>query len=86
MGTHKNQPSRQTHDLDAIFLSERALARRLGMSVKWLQALRMKGGGIPFLKLRPGGAVRYPLAAVEAYENSCLRTSTSDTGTESCSG
>lgn len=60
------------------WLTETETARRLGMSVKWLQKMRVSGGGIRFAKF--GNAVRYSVADIEDFESSALRTSTSDLG------
>ena len=59
-------------------LTEKQLAKRLNMSVKWLQKKRLEGGGITFRKM--GSSVRYSLAAVLEFEAASLRASTSDTG------
>ncbi|RYD93805.1 MAG: DNA-binding protein [Sphingobacteriales bacterium] len=60
------------------YFSERELAEYLAVSVKWLQKMRVAGGGIPFVKF--GSAVRYPLEQVHEYERERLRLSTSDAG------
>ena len=59
-------------------LTERDLAGRHGCSVKKLQADRLKGVGIPYVKL--GRLVRYRLCDVLAYEEAHLRSSTSEGG------
>lgn len=61
-----------------IWLTEAQTAERLNLSKKWLQAQRLKGGGIRYAKF--GSAVRYSLADIEEYEAKCLRLHTSDTG------
>jgi hypothetical protein len=48
------------------------------MSAKWLQKMRLIGGGLRYAKF--GSAVRYSVADIEKYEQSCLRQSTSDDG------
>jgi hypothetical protein len=58
-------------------LNEKQLAERWGVSVRTLQAARVKGGGVPFVRI--GRAVRYRLEDVLAYEQARLRTNTSDT-------
>jgi hypothetical protein len=58
-------------------LTESELARRHQRSVKTIRNLRVRGGYVPFLKI--GRHVRYRLADVLAYEEQCLRQSTSDT-------
>lgn len=60
------------------YLTEQELADRLSVSVKWLQKMRLAGGGIPFCKF--GSTVRYPLDQVITFEAACLRASTSDSG------
>jgi hypothetical protein len=47
------------------------------VSVRTLQAARVKGGGVPFVRI--GRAVRYRLEDVLAYEHARLRTNTSET-------
>lgn len=56
----------------------REAARLLGLSPRTLEGMRVRGEGPPFSKL--GGAVRYRLAALEAYLAECERRSTSDPG------
>jgi hypothetical protein len=58
-------------------LNEKQLAERWGVSVRTLQAARVKGGGVPFVRI--GRAVRYRLEDVLAYEHARLRTNTSET-------
>ena len=58
-------------------LNEKQLAERWGVSVRTLQAARVKGSGAPYLRI--GGAVRYRLEDVLAYEQAHLRTHTSET-------
>ena len=60
-----------------VWLNEKQVAERLNVSVKWLQAKRLRGDGIPFAKF--GASVRYPLAALEDFEQQSLRSSTSQT-------
>jgi hypothetical protein len=60
------------------YLTERELAQRLAVSVKWLQKMRLIGGGVPFCKI--GSAVRYPIGEIEKFEAAALRKSTSDPG------
>jgi AraC-like DNA-binding protein len=60
------------------YLNEKQLAQRFGMSVKWIQAARYKGGGVPYCQF--GNRVRYPIAAVEEYELEHLRKNSSDSG------
>jgi hypothetical protein len=56
--------------IEAKYLSEREVAARLGLSTKWLQKMRRQNCGIPFCKF--GGAVRYPIDEVLAYESQAL--------------
>ena len=60
------------------YLNEHELADRLGMTVKWLQKMRLLGGGIPFCRF--GRAVRYSIEDIERYEAAARRSSTSDLG------
>lgn len=59
---------------DHPHLNEQQLATRWGISPKKLQADRLKGTGIPFIKL--GRAVRYRHADVMAWEERHLHAST----------
>lgn len=59
---------------DYPHLNEQQLATRWGISPKKLQADRLKGTGIPFIKL--GRAVRYRHADVMAWEERHLHAST----------
>lgn len=63
---------------DKAYLTEKEVAQRLSISVKWLQKMRLSGGGIPFCKF--GSAVRYALQHVQEFEGAALRSSTSDGG------
>jgi hypothetical protein len=58
-------------------LNEKQLAERWAVSVRTLQAARVKGGGVPFVRI--GRSVRYRLEDVLAYEHARLRTNTSET-------
>jgi hypothetical protein len=55
----------------------------VGMSVHWLRRKRWEGGGIPFIKMTQGGAVRYSEETVTDYIESHYRTRTRDGGDES---
>jgi Helix-turn-helix domain len=57
-------------------LNEKQLAERWGVSVRTLQAARVKGNGVPFIRI--GRAVRYRIEDVLAYEQARLRTNTSE--------
>lgn len=59
------------------FLTEQELATRQRRSVKTLQADRLKGGGVPFVKL--GRSVRYRLSDIMDWEDAHVMRSTSDT-------
>lgn len=54
------------------------------MSVRTLRKWRLTGKGPKYRKF--GGAVRYGLADLEAYEEVASRNSTSDPGPVKCSG
>ncbi len=57
-------------------MNQRQLANRWGVSEATLERWRSEGIGPVFLKLP--GRVMYRLADVEAYEQDCLRKSTSE--------
>jgi hypothetical protein len=61
-------------------LTEQQAAALLQVSVKSLQAWRVRGGGPPFVKL--GRCVRYSIAALEAFVKAAVRHSTSDRGSD----
>jgi hypothetical protein len=65
------------HDNGLPRLNEKQLAERWGVSIRTLQATRVKGGGVPFVRI--GRSVRYRLEDVLAYEQARLRTNTSET-------
>jgi excisionase family DNA binding protein len=58
------------------FLNTEELARRLGVSQRHIEAMRLRGDGPPFLKL--GRSIRYLAKEVDAWASSNLRRSTSD--------
>lgn len=58
-------------------LNEKQLAERWGVSVRTLQAARVKGGGVPFVRI--GRSVRYRVEDILAYEQARLPTNTSET-------
>lgn len=60
-----------------VHLTEKQLAERWQISVRTLQANRVKGTGVPFVRI--GRAVRYSMDEVLAYEEAQRRTSTSET-------
>lgn len=59
-------------------LNEKDAAELIGMSVHWLRRKRWSGGGIPFVKMSDGGAVRYRQEDVELYIANRIRKSTSE--------
>lgn len=61
-------------------MTETETAGMVGMSVHWLRRKRWEGGGIPFIKMTRGGAVRYSEEIVKDYIESHYRTSTKDPG------
>lgn len=61
-------------------MTEGETAVMVGMSVHWLRKKRWEGGGIPFIKMTEGGAVRYSEESVIQYLEAHFRKSTSDTG------
>jgi len=64
-------------DPDVLLFGAEA-AYLAGLSVRTFEALRLKGGGPPFVKL--GRAVRYRRSDVLAWTAGKVRRSTSDTG------
>ena len=74
-----NQTKKITADeIGTTLLTEPQLAERHQRSVKTLRNERLKGGGVPFLKI--GRHVRYRMVDVLAFEASHRRLSTSDDG------
>lgn len=57
--------------MEVPYLNEKQLAERWGMSHKTLQRWRVEKRGPRYLKI--GGAVRYPLSEIEAFESLALR-------------
>lgn len=62
------------------FLNEYELAERHKRSVKTVRNERLRGAGVPFVRI--GRSVRYRLSDVERFERERLCTSTSDKGGE----
>lgn len=60
--------------MDAKFLNQVDLARRWKISPRSLERQRWLGDGPPFVKI--GGAVRYLLSDIEAYEQDRRRERT----------
>jgi predicted DNA-binding transcriptional regulator AlpA len=58
-------------------LTEKQVEEVYGLKVKTLRKWRWSGEGPSHIKL--GRSVRYRVADIEAYIESCVRTSTSDT-------
>lgn len=56
-------------------LTEKEAAPYLALSVRTLQAWRVRGGGPPFVKL--GAAVRYDVAALDQWTEAQVRANTS---------
>ena len=67
-------------DIMPRLMTETETAVMVGMSVHWLRRKRWEGGGIPFIKMTDGGAVRYSEDIVQRYLESHLRSSTKDPG------
>ena len=61
--------------MEVLHMNQRQLANRWGVSEACLERWRSEGIGPQFLKLR--GRVMYRQVDVEAFEESCLRQSTS---------
>jgi hypothetical protein len=78
--TETSERSRSASVLDEMFLTELQLSARHQRSVKTVRNDRLRGGYIPFVKV--GRLVRYRLSDVLRWEESNLRTSTSDRGGE----
>ena len=61
-------------------MTETETAVMVGMSVHWLRRKRWEGGGIPFIKMTKGGAVRYSEEVVKNYLESHYCTCTREAG------
>ena len=62
-------------------LRPRQAAEWLGVSTRWLELRRFRGGGPVFIRLGgPYGRVRYSRQDLDAYVSEHRRTSTSDRG------
>ena len=59
-----------------VLVTERQLAEMTSQSIRTLQAQRLRGDGIPYVKL--GRSVRYDLEEVKAYLAAQRRQSTSN--------
>lgn len=62
--------------MEVLHMNQRQLANRWGVSEACLERWRSEGIGPQFLKLR--GRVMYRQVDIEAFEESCLRQSTSN--------
>jgi excisionase family DNA binding protein len=60
------------------FVDTGAIARRLGVSVSYLDKMRLTGDGPPFYKF--GRSVRYRISEVDEWAEQRRRISTSDAG------
>jgi hypothetical protein len=60
---------------ETSFIREQSAAARLGLSKRTLQKYRVSGDGPAFHKF--GSCVRYHVADLEKWTNSCRRESTS---------
>ncbi len=72
----QSSPPSLAVDASNTLMTEQQVADRQQRSAKTLRNQRVKGGGIPYLRL--GGSVRYRLSDVIAWEQAGLRQSTSD--------
>lgn len=57
------------------YLTEQQVSALTAIAVKTLQGMRVKGNGIPFIKV--GRLVRYDLAKIHEFMNQQTKTSTS---------
>jgi len=76
--SHSNLPRRKDTKMKATCMNQLELAVRWGISHRTLERWRWTGEGPKFLKV--GGRVVYRLSDVEEYEQSIVRSSTSDRG------
>jgi predicted DNA-binding transcriptional regulator AlpA len=58
------------------YINDQELAEMIGMSRNWLQIMRVRGGGPPFIKI--GASCRYDLAEVSEWLETRRCHSTSD--------
>lgn len=58
------------------YINDQELAKMIDMSRNWLQIMRLRGGGPPFIKI--GAAVRYDLAEVIVWLEARKCRTTSD--------
>ena len=64
-----------------LLLTEAEAARLIGLTPRFLQERRYKGGGPAFVAISRT-CIRYRLSDIEIWAAERLRTSTSDTGLE----
>ncbi len=69
----------KAHTLPPRLLTEKDVAQALSLSVRTIQAFRLRGGGPRFIKIG-SRAVRYRPEDVSAFLIDAARTSTSDLG------
>ena len=75
---------RKETKLDVVHLNQKKLAARWCISEATLERWRSEGIGPKFLKLC--GRVLYRQVDIEAYEESCLATSTKTVGAQTSAG
>jgi predicted DNA-binding transcriptional regulator AlpA len=63
-----------------LVMDQKETAQLIGMTQRYLEGLRYRGGGPQYLKL--GNRVAYRLEDVQTWLAGQRRTSTSDTGTK----
>lgn len=78
MPTQSKQPSE--FGCREVFLNEHELAERHKRSVRTVRNERLRGAGVPFVRI--GRSIRYRLSDVVRYESERLCTSTSSKGGE----
>jgi len=76
--SQSNWPERKETEMKETHLNQLELAVRWRISHRTLERWRWTGEGPKFLKV--GGRVVYRLSDVEEYEQSIIRSSTSDRG------
>ncbi len=82
---HEEPAGRPIPDHPDALLLTAEVAFLLGLSPRTLEALRLKGGGPPFVAVTPK-AVRYRRCDLEAWIEARVRTSTSDPGGRAATG
>ena len=63
-----------------VLITEKELATLLNVSPYWCQKSRWRGDGPPYVRI--GAAIRYHIPSVEAWLQSRVVTSTSQTGVD----